>query len=112
VDDGIRVQVRGILQSEITIIHYCWYFKVGMEMDDLIKLIPVKFRKWYIFVLGIYGILHLCRLVNFSIFGGSNSGPPLAPSLQIYAMIGRELAFLMPATIYGLFLYWRYVYKK
>ena len=111
-DDGIRVQVRGILQSEITIIHYCWYFKVGMEMDDLIKLIPVKFRTWYIFVLGTNGLLYLARLVNLWFFGGSNSGPPLAPSLQIYAMIGRELAFLMPATIYGLFLYWRYVYKK
>ena len=74
-----------------------------MEMDDLIKMIPVKFRTWYIFVLGINGLLYLARLVHFWVFGGSNSGPPLAPSLQIYAMVGRELAFLIPATIYGLF---------
>jgi len=81
-------------------------------MDDLIKLIPLKFRTWYIFVFGFYGMVGLARLVHFWFFGGSNSGPPLAPSLQIYAMIGRELAFLTPATIYGLFFYWRYVYKK
>ena len=83
-----------------------------MEMDDLIKLIPVKFRTWYIFVLGINGMIGLARLVHFWVFGGSNSAPPLVPSLQIYAIIGRELAFVIPATLYGLFFYWRYVHSK
>ena len=44
-DDGIRVQVRSILQSELTVIKYRCYLKVGTQMDDLIKLIPLKFPK-------------------------------------------------------------------
>ena len=52
---------------------------------------------------GFYGMVVLARLVHFWVFGGLNSAPALAPSLQIYAMVGRELAFLIPATIYGLF---------